>query len=119
METRERSRATAEPSAVLLSLPKEVKIEIGKGQTRLLVEQLITLDTFEVLNIQLEPIDKNPNIGTVVEGKVIVQGTATKEISLIDRQFERADVTERVPFTTAVENWHRNSLAQAKNRFSW
>ena len=89
-----------QPSAS--GLPKEIKVEIGTGQTRFLLEREITLDAFEVTNITVEPIDDDPNIGRVVEGKVIVQATLEKEISFLDREFESQTITERL-FTALVE----------------
>ncbi|NLJ60685.1 MAG: hypothetical protein GX338_07055 [Firmicutes bacterium] len=90
-----------QPSAS--GLPKEIKVEIGTGQTRFLLEREITLDAFEVTNITVEPIDDDPNIGRVVEGKVIVQATLEKEITFLDREFESQTITERVPFSVLVE----------------
>ncbi len=84
-------------------LPKEIKVQIGTGQTRILLEREIILDAFEVTNITVEPIDDDPNIGKVVDGKVIVQGILEKEISFLDRTFETQDITERMPFTALVE----------------
>jgi hypothetical protein len=85
------------------SLPKEVKVEIGTGETRVLLEREVTLDAFEVTHITVEPIDEDPNIGRVIEGKAIVQGTLEKEISFLDREFESQEITEKVPFSVLVE----------------
>ena len=83
--------------------PKEIKVEIGTGQARILLEREITLDAFEVTNITVEPIDEDPNITRVIEGKAIVQATLEKEISFLDRTFETQEIMEQVPFTALVE----------------
>ena len=64
-----------------------------------------TLDAFEVTDITVEPIDEDPNIGRVIEGKAIVQGTLEKEISFLDREFESQEITEKVPFSVLAVSY--------------